>query len=261
MSHSIQTPVPRRPPAPGGPLPGKGAPQRPPAPPPVSKPLLIGDVSFILIGITGVLALALAIVTAVLIGALAGTEVNLVWFTTRGSGIAAYVLMVGVMVYGLLLSARSNSGELPAPVSYGMHDYLTWLSLGFTALHVFILLLDKYIPYTLGSLIIPLTSPYEPLWVGAGQIGLYLSLVVTLSLYARRRIGQRAWRAIHYLSFGSFLLVALHGFFSGTDSKLFVMQAMYAGSLLLVVGLTIYRVIASRRDRQARSGGSVRRVA
>ena len=39
------------------------------------------------------------------------------------------------------------------------------------------------------------------------------------------------------------------------------MQAMYAGSLLLVIGLTIYRVIASRRDRQARSGGSVRRVA
>ena len=110
MSHSIQTPAPRRPPAPGGPLPGKGAPQRPPAPPPISKPLLIGDLSFVLIGITGVLAIALAVVTAVLIGALSGTEVNLVWFTTRGSGIAAYVLMVGVMVYGLLLSARSNSG-------------------------------------------------------------------------------------------------------------------------------------------------------
>ena len=252
MSHSIQTPVPRRPPAPGGPLPGKGAPQRPPAPPPVSKPLLIGDVSFILIGITGVLALALAIVTAVLIGALAGTDVNLVWFTTRGSGIAAYVLMVGVMVYGLLLSARSNSGELPAPDSYGMHDNLTWLSLGFTALHVFILLLDKYIPYTLGSVLIPLASPYEPLWVGAGQVSLYLSLVVTLSLYVRRQIGQRAWRIIHYLSYGSFVLVALHGLLSGTDSVSVVMQAMYAGSVLLVSGLTLYRVIATRRGRQVR---------
>ncbi|MEO6063346.1 MAG: hypothetical protein ABIQ99_15550 [Thermoflexales bacterium] len=252
MSHPIQTPSPRRPPAPGGPPPGMGVPSRPPAPPSLSKPLLIGDLSFVLIGMTGVLAIALAIVTAVLIGAMSGTDLNLTWFTTRGSGIAAYVLMVGVMVYGLLLSTRSNSGELPAPVSYGMHDYLTWLSLGFTALHVCILLLDKYIPYTLPLLLIPLASPYEPLWVGAGQIGLYLSLAVTLSLYARRRIGQRAWRAIHYLSFGSFVLVAAHGFFSGTDSKLFVMQAMYAGSLLLVSGLTIYRVIASRRGRQVR---------
>ena len=133
-----------------------------------------------------------------------------------------------------------------------MHDYLTWLSLGFTALHVFILLLDKYIPYTLGSVLIPLASPYEPLWVGAGQVSLYLSLVVTLSLYVRRQIGQRAWRIIHYLSYGSFVLVALHGLLSGTDSVSVVMQAMYAGSVLLVSGLTLYRVIATRRGRQVR---------
>ena len=88
--------------------------------------------------------------------------------------------------------------------------------------------------------------------MGAGQVSLYLSLVVTLSLYVRRQIGQRAWRIIHYLSYGSFVLVALHGLLSGTDSVSVVMQAMYAGSVLLVSGLTLYRVIATRRGRQVR---------
>jgi hypothetical protein len=45
-------------------------------------------------------------------------------------------------------------------------------------------------------------------------------------------------------------LVALHGLLSGTDSASLLMQAMYAGSVLLVTGLTIYRVLASRRGRQ-----------
>jgi DMSO/TMAO reductase YedYZ heme-binding membrane subunit len=88
------------------------------------------------------------------------------------------------------------------------------------------------------------------LWVGAGQVSLYLSLVVTLSLYVRRRIGQRAWRIIHYLSYGAFVLVALHGLQSGTDSVSLVMRLMYAGSVLLVTGLTVYRVIATRRGRR-----------
>lgn len=221
----------------------------PPAP---ARPLIVGDVSFVLIGMTGVLAVTLAIICAVLLGALAGTEVNLVWFTTRGSGIAAYILVVGVMVYGLLLSARSNPSELPSPVSYGMHDYLTWLSLGFTALHMFILLLDKYIPYTLGSVLLPFASPYEPVFVGAGQISLYLSLIVTLSLYARKWIGQRAWRLIHYLSYGAFALVTLHGLLSGTDSKSIVMLAVYAVSAIGVTGLTAYRVLASAALRSRR---------
>jgi hypothetical protein len=39
---------------------------------------------------------------------------------------------------------------------------------------------------------------------------------------------------------------------SGTDSVSLVMRAMYAGSVLLVTGLTIYRVIAARRLRLMR---------
>ena len=213
-------------------------------------PLLVGDLSYGLIGLTGVLTVLAALAAAFLVGSLAGEDANLSWFTTRGSGIAAYLLMVGVMVYGLLLSARSSGGELPAPVSYGMHDYLSWLSLGFTVLHMAVLLFDRYLPFTVATLLTPGASTYEPLWVGAGQVGLYFSLIVTVSIYVKKR-AQRLWRVLHYASFVAFVLITLHGLNSGSDSKLVVMQAVYGLSLAGIVGLTLYRIVAARRHRAA----------
>jgi predicted ferric reductase len=243
MSTLTSTPV-----KPPGARPPAGASDRAPAAGSPSIPLLVGDLSYGLIGLTGVLTVIAALAAAFLVGSLAGEDANLSWFTTRGSGIAAYLLMVGVMVYGLLLSARSSSGELPAPVSYGMHDYLSWLSLGFTVLHMAVLLFDRYLPFTVATLLTPGASTYEPLWVGAGQIGLYLSLIVTVSIYFKKR-AQRLWRALHYASFVAFVLITLHGLNSGSDSKLVVMQAVYGLSLAGIVGLTLYRIVAARRHR------------
>lgn len=242
---SLLTSTPTKPP---GARPPAGAPGRAPAAANPATPLLVGDLSYGLIGLTGVLTVLAALGAAFLVGSLAGEDANLSWFTTRGSGIAAYLLMVGVMVYGLLLSARSSSGELPAPVSYGMHDYLSWLSLGFTVLHMAVLLFDRYLPFTVATLLTPGASTYEPLWVGAGQVGLYLSLIVTVSIYVKKR-AQRLWRALHYASFIAFVLITLHGLNSGSDSKLVVMQAVYGLSLAGVVGLTVYRIVAARRHR------------
>jgi len=262
MSSLTTTPIKppgARPPgsAPGARPPGAGPSRAPASPtPPASAPpapLLVGDLSYGLIGLTGVLIVLAALAAAFLVGSLAGEDANLSWFTTRGSGIAAYLLMVGVMVYGLLLSARSSSGELPAPVSYGMHDFLSWLSLGFTALHAVVLLFDRYLPFTVATLLTPGASTYEPLWVGAGQVGLYLSLIVTVSIYFKKR-AQRLWRALHYASFVAFVLITLHGLNSGSDSKLFVMQAVYGLSLAGVVGLTLYRIVAAGRQRAAKAG-------
>lgn len=50
------------------------------------------------------------------------------------------------------------------------------------------------------------------------------------SFYARKRIGQKTWRAIHYISFLTFIMVTLHGFYSGTDPKTLAMQVMYLTS-------------------------------
>ena len=79
------------------------------------------------------------------------------------------------------------------------------------------------------------STGYQPLWVGLGQLGLYLSLPLTFSFYVRKQIGCRAWRLIHYGSFTLFMLIFLHGAGRGTDSTNPFISAMYyltGGSVL-----------------------------
>jgi len=90
------------------------------------------------------------------------------------------------------------------------------------------------------------SASYRPVWVGLGQIGLYLLALVTLSFYVRRWIGARTWRLLHFLSFAVFALALAHGLFSGTDSGAPWVVWMYLASGLSVVALTAYRVMLSR---------------
>lgn len=116
------------------------------------------------------------------------------------------------------------------------------LGLAFGCFHALILTGDRYTNYTLAQMLVPFASVnYRPLWVGLGQIGLYLMGIVGLSLYVRRWIGYRWWRAIHYLSFGVFLLALIHGLLSGTDSASVWVRDLYWTSGITLAGLTLYR--------------------
>ena len=116
------------------------------------------------------------------------------------------------------------------------------LALGFILLHIVVLFFDSYMPYNLAQVLVPFLSPYRPLWVGIGVIGLYLSLLVTVTFYLRGRIGMQAFRSIHVLSLVAYLGVTLHGLLSGTDTSLISVLGLYAGTFLVVVFLLAYWV-------------------
>jgi hypothetical protein len=78
---------------------------------------------------------------------------------------------------------------------------------------------------------------------------------VLASFYLRRRIGQRSWRLLHYLTFLSFAGATAHGILSGSDSGTTWAWWSYVGATALVVFLTGYRVvtgIVAARERAAR---------
>ncbi len=93
-------------------------------------------------------------------------------------------------------------------------------------------------------------SPYRPLWVGLGVIGAYLSILVTITFYLRKRIGQKRFKAIHTLSIAGYLGVVLHAFFAGSDSSLPAVQLIYLGTFLVLVFLTAYWLINGKRIKQ-----------
>jgi predicted ferric reductase len=185
-----------------------------------------------------------------LTGALSGLTPQTYWYLSRASAFVAFGLLTLSMLAGLGITTGLARRWPSIPGSFELHRFTALLGLGFAAIHALVLLGDQYIGYNLAQLLVPfLSSNYRPAWVGFGQIAIYLLGVVAFTFYVKDRLGTRAWRLIHMLSFALFVMTLAHGLGSGTDSASLPAQALYWGSAASVLGLSVYRVLALRRGR------------
>jgi len=141
------------------------------------------------------------------------------------------------------------------PVNFTLHQDLAAAGLGMAGLHGVILGLDASMPFSITSMVVPGAAPYAPLAVGVGQVAFYLMLIVTISFYVRRLIGQKAWRALHMTTFLAFAGATAHGIAAGTDSGQSWAQWIYLGAMTVVAFLFVYRIgisIAVRLERRSR---------
>ncbi len=183
-------------------------------------------------------------------------SVQIWWYVTRASGIIAYLLLWFSTILGLAVTSKYLDGMLDRLFTYDFHEFISLLSVGFTLVHVIVLMLDHYLPYSLAQILLPFISPYRPFWVGLGVISFYIILLVTITFYLRNKIGRSAFRAIHVLSLLGYIGVTLHGYFSGTDTALPSMRILYEVSGLAVLFLTVYWLVLlgmrnAERRRQA----------
>ncbi len=193
------------------------------------------------------------LINGVLDRALVASSAQTTWYVTRAAGLSAYLLVWLSTVWGLAVSNKIFDPVLHRAFTYDFHQFISLLALGFVALHLIVLLADQYLPFTVAQLLIPFTSTYRPLWVGVGTLALYLTVLVSITFYLRKQIGQKTFRTIHLASYLAFVGTALHGLLSGTDSPLLTVQAMYAGTALVVVFLTAYRIIMSAQAKRQRA--------
>ena len=180
---------------------------------------------------------------------------SLPWLFERLFAWMAYLAMAGSVIYGLLLSTKLLDAIAHRPVSFTLHQDLAMVGVGLAAVHGMLLMLDTKVPFSVAQILIPGLAPHAPLFVAFGQVALYLSIVVVGSFYVRRQIGQRAWRALHYLTFLAFLGATVHGIGAGTDTGASWAQWIYLGAGTMVWFLLVYRIgisIAARRLGMAR---------
>ena len=170
---------------------------------------------------------------------------SLAWYSSRILGFLAYGAISVSVIYGLLLSTGILDRIAHRAVSLTLHQDLSAIAIGLTALHGALLALDTYVPQTARQLLIPFAGPYKTEWVGIGQVAFYLMIVVYASFFVRRRIGQRAWRTLHYVTFFAFVGATVHGLMSGTDSPADWALWIYAGASVAVVFLLVYRITLS----------------
>jgi len=187
-----------------------------------------------------------------LMAAAVAQQDRLPWYGTRLFAFLAYLAVAGSVIYGLLLTTKLLDAIAHRPVTFALHMDLALVGLGLAGVHALLLTLDSTVPFSLAELLVPFAAPYRPLWVGFGQIAFYLSFVVVASFYVRSRIGQRAWRLLHYATFLAFLASTLHGLQAGSDSGTPWARSIYMGAAAAVVFLLVYRITLSVSLRRSR---------
>ncbi len=143
---------------------------------------------------------------------------QVLWFAARGAGAVAQLFLTGAVAMGLVTVTRFQSAGWPRFFNYELHRRISLLSVVFLAVHILAAVLDPYTNLGLAAALVPFASTYRPAAVALGVVGLYLVIALIASSLLRKYVSQKAWRAIHWTSYGLWPVAILHGMLAGTDA-------------------------------------------
>jgi methionine sulfoxide reductase heme-binding subunit len=158
------------------------------------------------------------------------------WYVARGSGLAALLLLTIAVVLGVVSLVRVHSERWPRFALAQIHRNLSLLALAFGVAHVGTTVVDSYVPISVADAVIPFAATYKPVWLALGTIAADLMLAVLITTALRRRLGFRAWRAVHLLSYGSWSAAVIHSIAIGSDARSAVWGVMIVAACIGAVG-------------------------
>lgn len=176
------------------------------------------------------------------------TTLPVAWLIVRASGLVAFGLLTLSVWLGLAMSTRLLPPKRQKSL-LGLHRTLAWTGLSFIALHAIALLFDPTLHFGLAAILVPFAAPWLAVPVAAGVLAGWLSLTLAASFRARKWIGQKGWRRLHYASFGAFGLSLGHALVVGSDLHGLggpVLALLSAGPVLW---LGFYRLLVPRAPR------------
>jgi sulfoxide reductase heme-binding subunit YedZ len=167
------------------------------------------------------------------------------WFVSRASGLAVLAAFSAAVVLGvaarlgLRRGSRLAAGEL--------HRTLALFSVAFLGLHVITAVMDPYVSIGWAATVLPLASPYRALAIGLGALAADLGGAVLITSLARRRLGYRAWRAVHWLAFLAWPAAFGHALTAGSDLRIWWAALILWGCAAAVGTAVIARLLTWRR--------------
>ena len=174
------------------------------------------------------------------------------WLASRSAAVVAYLLLSAAVVLGLATSTRLARVR-------GLHERIALLALGATAAHGLLLLPDGWLRPSLVQVLVPFTMDYRPLWTGLGILAAYGTAALSLTYYARRRLGARRWRRAHRFIPIAWALAAVHVIGAGTDAVSLWLRIVLAVTIAAITVLIVQRGPAGRTQpagrEPARTGG------
>jgi len=168
------------------------------------------------------------------------------WLASRSAGVVAYLLLSASVVLGLAMALRLAPPR-SAAVLRTAHERIALIALGAVAAHCLLLLVDGVLRRGLSVIRLPFAMDYRPVWTGIGILAGYLAAGLSLTYYARRRLGARRWRAAHRLIPVAWAMAAVHVIGAGSDAGSLWLQVPLALTMALVLTLVGQRALVTQQ--------------
>lgn len=157
------------------------------------------------------------------------------WVLIRATGIGAWLALTAVVAWGLTVSVTKAAGR-PFSRGLSLHRWLGTIALALVVVHMALLLVDSYEPFTIVEILVPLAAPWKPLAVGLGTVAFWLMVPAWLLGRMRRRWGDRWFLRVHALAYAAWPLATAHYVMAGTDAlALWSIALLVAGTTVIVV--------------------------
>ncbi len=180
------------------------------------------------------------------------------WALGRGTGITALLMLTVSVVLGIAgRSGRSVFG-LPRFGVVALHQFASLSATVLIVIHVTTLVVDPYAQLDLVDVVVPFGGGYEWFWVGLGTLVLDMTIVIVATSLLRHRLGQRAFRAVHWISYAMWPVAVAHGLGSGSDTTDAWMITIAAAAILTVLLAVTLRIRADFTEFHRTRKGSLR---
>lgn len=186
---------------------------------------------------------------------------HLWWLAGRASGFVALLLITASVLIGLAMASKLFRRPGLPRVLASLHEQLAVAGLIAIGAHGVTLLGDPWLDPGLSGISLPFAIDYRPAFVAAGIAGGYLAAALSLSYYARRRLGAGRWRNAHRYIVVAWVLSVVHTLGAGTDAALPAVRWAVLAPVLPATGLLLARFIPRRRTGRSAPSKSTRRAA
>src|ERR1022692_1841346 len=169
------------------------------------------------------------------------------WLVSRSSGLALLVAFSAVLVLGVAARVGSAPRRWPRFVFPELHRTLALFSVAFLVLHVVTAILDPFVSIGWAATVLPFASGYRTLAIGLGTLAVDLGGAVLVTSLARRRLGYRSWRAVHWLAYLAWPVAFAHSLTAGNDLRIWWVALIEWGSAATVATAVLARLLQSIR--------------
>ena len=167
---------------------------------------------------------------------------ELLWAFGRASGVISLLLFTAAVLLGIVTRSGRPLPGIPRFSVTLVHRNVSILALVFLVLHVGTLLLDSYAKLGPIDLVVPFLGSFKPFWQGLGTVAFDLVLAIVITGLLRRRIGQRAFRFVHWFTYVMWPIAVLHGIGNGTNGTSGWFLVLALTSTVLVAAAVVWRL-------------------